>query len=94
MAKRKPPKKVPPIPNSPFSAPLKVSVSPIEVLVPVFDPATVLDLPCVSLGNTDRDVTLSSSLPSELDVHLDLVADAEPPSSKTLATVSCVVPVV
>ncbi|KAL0855463.1 hypothetical protein Bca101_060616 [Brassica carinata] len=94
MAKRKPPKKNPPIPNSPSSAPLKVSVSPIEVMVLVLDSATVLDLPSVSLGNTDRDVTLSSSLSSELNVHLDLVTDVEPPSFETLATVSCVVPVV
>ncbi|CAN7132446.1 unnamed protein product, partial [Brassica rapa subsp. narinosa] len=94
MAKKKPPKKPAPTRNSPSSSPLKVSVPPIEDPVPEFIPATVLDLPSPSLGNTDCEVTLSPSLPTELDVHLDLVSDAEPPSSETLATVSCDVPVV
>lgn len=94
MAKKKPPKQPVPARKSPSPPPLKVYVPPIEDPVPEFDPATVLDLPSVSLGNTDCEVPLSPSLSTELDIHPTLVSDAEPPFSETLATVSCDVPVV
>ncbi|KAG2252335.1 hypothetical protein Bca52824_082471 [Brassica carinata] len=94
MAKKKTPKQPVPARKSPSPPPLKVSVPPIEDPVPEFDPATVLDLPSVSLGNTDCEVPLSPSLSTELDIHPALVSDAEPPYSETLATVSCDVPVV
>ncbi|CAN6935542.1 unnamed protein product, partial [Brassica oleracea] len=94
MAKKKTPKQPVPARKSPSPPPLKVSVPPIEDPVPEFDPATVLDLPSVSLGNTDCEVPLSPSMSTELDIHPALVSDAEPPYSETLATVSCDVPVV
>ncbi|KAG2257402.1 hypothetical protein Bca52824_076696 [Brassica carinata] len=94
---KKPSKKPLPSHNSPSpkksSVQPKVSVPPIEDLVPALDAAAVLVLPSASLGNSDCEVTPSPSLPAELDVQQGLVSDADPPISQTLATVSCDVPV-
>ncbi|KAF3489371.1 hypothetical protein F2Q69_00053957 [Brassica cretica] len=70
-----------------------VSVPPTENPVPALASATVLDLPSVSLGNSDCEVSLPPSLPTELSDQPALASDAEPPTSETLATVSSVVPV-
>ncbi|KAF2533554.1 hypothetical protein F2Q70_00030599 [Brassica cretica] len=70
-----------------------VSVPPTENPVPALASANVLDLPSVSLGNSDCEVSLPPSLPTELSDQPALASDAEPPTSETLATVSSVVPV-
>ncbi|WZZ66679.1 hypothetical protein YC2023_078049 [Brassica napus] len=58
-----------------------VSVPPIEDPVPEFDPATVLDLPSVSLGNTDCSTVLAVQASAE---KVAIVSSSVPEQSNSL----------